>query len=142
MIANTAGNKGQGRIIPEIRVLSTDRGELADMAARLGLRGKMDLGPVIQSVTAIIADVREQGDKAVVELTARFDRVRLQAQDLRVSESEISEALEKTDFSLLDVMRQAAANIRRFHEAQLPADIEMPAGHGGRISLEIGRAHV
>ena len=120
---------------PDIRVLRTDRGELAEMAARLGLRGKMDLDPVIESVSTILDQVRTEGDGAVISLTERFDHVSLSPGDLRVSEPEISEALEKIDFVLLDVLRRSAANIRRFHEAQLPQDVELPAGRGGRISL-------
>jgi len=132
---HSAQRDNTGWRAPEIRVMQTDRGELAEMVARLGLRGKMDLDPVIESVSAILSQVRTSGDDAVLDLTERFDLVRLTAADLRVSEPEISEALEKTEFALLDVMRRAAANIRCFHEAQKPADVELPAGRGGSISL-------
>jgi histidinol dehydrogenase len=118
-----------------IRILQTDRTELSGMVGRLGLRGKMDLEPVVQAVTAILALVREQGDAAVSELTARFDKISLDPDAFRVSELEISQALDDVGLDLLDVMRQAAANIRRFHEAQKPSDIELPTGRGGRISL-------
>ncbi len=118
-----------------IRILQTERSELKSMAARLGLRGKMDLEPVIQAVTGIIAQVREQGDAGLIELTNRFDKVRLEPSQLLVSEFEISAALKKIDLTLLDDMKQAAANIRKFHLAQRPADLEMSAGQGSQISL-------
>lgn len=120
---------------PSIRIIQTDRREMAGMVARLGMRGKMDLEPVIKATEAIIAQVREQGDTALLALTARFDQVQLTADQLRVTEQEIGIALEKTDLSLLDVLRQSAANIRRFHLAQLPADVEQPTSQGGMISL-------
>lgn len=119
----------------KIKILRTDRADLSNMVARLGLRGKMDLEPVIQATTAIIAQVRQQGDAALLELTARFDKVQLRADQLRVSEQEISLALDKVDLSLIDVLRRSADNIRRFHLAQLPADTELSAGCGGTISL-------
>lgn len=118
-----------------IRILKTDRGELGSMVKRLGLRGKMDLQPVIEATTAILEDVRLRGDAALLELTERFDKVSLAATDLRVGEAEISQALERVDMGLLDILRQAAENIGSFHRAQLPKDVEMPAGQGGRISL-------
>lgn len=122
-------------VAPSIRIIQTDRREMAGMVARLGMRGKMDLEPVIKATEAILAQVREQGDAALLALTARFDQVQLTADQLRVTEQEIGIALEKIDLSLLDILRQSAANIRRFHLAQLPADVEQPTGQGGMISL-------
>lgn len=119
----------------KIKILRTDRADLSSMVARLGLRGKMDLEPVIQATTAIIAQVRQQGDAALLELTTRFDKIQLRADQLRVSEQEISLALDKVDLNLIDVLRRSADNIRRFHLAQLPADTELAAGCGGTISL-------
>ena len=129
----------------KIKILRTDRADLSNMVARLGLRGKMDLEPVIQATTAIIAQVRQQGDAALLELTARFDKVLLRADQLRVSEQEISLALDKVDLTLIDVLRRSADNIRRFHLAQLPADTELEdLAAAVRISLvnralDIGR---
>ena len=120
---------------PAIRVMQTDRRELASLTARLGLRGKMNLEPVISATEAIISQVRQNGDAAVLALTARFDRVQLTAERLRVSEQEIGAALDLVNLKLLEILRQAAANIRRFHLAQLPSDLVMPAGRGGTVSL-------
>ena len=122
-------------VAPSIRIIRTDRREMAAMVAQLGMRGKMDLEPVIKATEAIIAQVREQGDAALLALTAKFDQVQLTAGQLRVTEQEIGTALEKIDLPLLDVLRQSAANIRRFHLAQLPADVEQPTSQGGMISL-------
>ena len=69
------------------------------------------------AVTAIIADVRARGDEALFEYTARFDRARLSA--LEVSAAEIDEAFEAVEPEFLDILREAAANIRLFHEKQV-----------------------
>ncbi|MBR2789651.1 MAG: histidinol dehydrogenase [Eggerthellaceae bacterium] len=68
-------------------------------------------------VSGIIAKVRAEGDAALKELTARFDKVELE--DLRVSEAEIDEALGLVEPDFLEVLARAAANIRAFHEAQV-----------------------
>ena len=68
-------------------------------------------------VSGIIAKVRAEGDAALKELTARFDKVELE--DLRVSEAEIDEALGLVEPEFLGALARAATNIRTFHEAQV-----------------------
>ena len=70
------------------------------------------------SVGQIVADVRQQGDAAVLAYTAQFDGVTLDPDDLRVPQAEIDAAHREADGALIEVIEAAAANIRRFHEAQ------------------------
>ena len=72
---------------------------------------------VEEIVTGIIADVRERGDKALKEYTAKFDRAVID--DLRVSEDEINEALGKVEPEFIEILKKAAANIRKFHSRQV-----------------------
>ena len=67
-------------------------------------------------VADIIAAVRAQGDKALFDYTARFDKAQLS--DLRVSAEEIAEALDAVEPEFVEILQKAAANIRKFHEAQ------------------------
>ena len=69
------------------------------------------------AVTAIIADVRARGDEALFDYTARFDKAVLTS--LEVSPAEIDEAFETVEPEFLDILREAAANIRLFHEKQV-----------------------
>ena len=69
------------------------------------------------AVTAIIADVRARGDEALFDYTARFDKAALTA--LEVSPAEIDEAFETVEPEFLDILREAADNIRCFHEKQV-----------------------
>ena len=69
------------------------------------------------AVTAIIADVRSRGDEALFEYTTRFDKAQLTS--LEVSPAEIDEAFETVEPEFLDILREAAANIRLFHEKQV-----------------------
>ena len=69
------------------------------------------------AVAGIIAAVRQTGDAALYEYARRFDKVELTA--LAVTAQELDEAFAAVDADFLDVLRQAAANIRAFHEKQV-----------------------
>ena len=79
--------------------------------------GAVGLSPdVAETVGAILTEVRSRGDAAVQEYTERFDGV--QVEEFRVPESQLQQALASVDSELREVLEQAAANIRRFHERQ------------------------
>lgn len=69
------------------------------------------------AVDAILADVRANGDDALRKYTARLDGAELT--ELAVSRDEIDAAVAATDPCFLDTLKQAAANIRAFHEKQV-----------------------
>lgn len=71
---------------------------------------------VEDTVAEIIANVRANGDKALFEYTKKFDRADLST--LLVSEDEIKTALNETEPEFLEILKEAADNIRRFHECQ------------------------
>ena len=75
------------------------------------------IGNVSDAVAEIIDNVRKNGDGAVIEYTERFDKVFLQS--LEVTETEIEEAFEAVDKEFLEILREAAANIRAFHQKQV-----------------------
>ena len=68
-------------------------------------------------VSQIIAEVIRRGDAALLEYAAKFDKVQLNA--LEVTGKEIEEAFEAVEPEFLDILREAAANIRAFHEKQV-----------------------
>ena len=68
-------------------------------------------------VTDIIANVRANGDKALYEYSKKFDKVDLQS--LEVSSEEIDEAFELADKDFIEVIKEAAENIREFHKRQV-----------------------
>ncbi len=76
------------------------------------------LEDVAKTVSAVLSDVRTRGDSALREYTAKFDKVELA--NFEVSEEEFQQALSGISPELLDHLKSAAANIRAFHEAQLP----------------------
>ena len=75
---------------------------------------EVDVAGIVRDV---IATVRREGDKALFDYTEKFDKVRLDA--LLVSDEEKRAAMKEVAPEFLDVLRRAAANIRRFHERQV-----------------------
>ena len=68
-------------------------------------------------VTAIIADVIDRGDAALYDYARKFDKAELST--LEVTAEEIDEAFAAVEETFLDILREAAANIRAFHEKQV-----------------------
>lgn len=79
-------------------------------------RPLFDVSDLHQKVGAILREIREKGDPALLDYTEKFDGVKLDG--LRVSESEIKEAEGLVDQELKDAINLAAANIERFHASQ------------------------
>ncbi len=71
-----------------------------------------------QTVSEIIADVRQRGDQALFDYTARFDRLNLTVETLQVSRAEIDQALIEVDPDALAALRLAAERIAAFHRKQ------------------------
>ena len=77
---------------------------------------------VEQSVRAIIADVRARGDRALTELTAKYDGVDLAKAGLRVTATEINAAEKSCDAEALAALKLARDRIEAFHQRQQPRD--------------------
>lgn len=97
----------------------------ADFEARfvelLGQK-REDSPDVDATVAAIIADVRARGDAAVLELTAKFDRLELDAASLAFSEAEIDAEIAKVSPEDRAALELAATRIRAYHARQMPED--------------------
>ena len=72
----------------------------------------------VQEIVAdIIANVRANGDKALYDYTLKFDKAELTS--LLVSKEEIDEAFDLVKPEFVEILKKAAANIRKFHEKQV-----------------------
>jgi histidinol dehydrogenase len=95
-----------------IKILKYGEVENKDIFARV--TPKMNVEGIVSD---IIANVRENGDKALFEYTERFDGASLST--LAVSEEEIEEAFASVEPEFIRVLERAAKNIRKFHEKQV-----------------------
>jgi len=101
----------------------------------LALKRESDID-VSDAVAAIIADVRRRGDDAVLELTAKFDR--LEADNLgalSITRDEMEAALASLEPELRGALEVAAERIRAFHHAQLPGDLEIEDADGVKMGM-------
>lgn len=73
-----------------------------------------------QVVDKIVAAVRAEGDEQLLHYTNLLDKAGLTAATLQVSEAEFAEANELVDEDVLAAIGRAIANVRRFHEEQMP----------------------
>ncbi len=77
---------------------------------------------VEQTVRGIIADVIGRGDKALADLTLKFDRLDLAKIDMRVSAAEIDAAEQACAADALAALKLARERIEAYHKRQKPAD--------------------
>ena len=80
----------------------------------------------LATVAPILADVRERGDEALLEWTSRFDGPR--PNGIRVPPERVDAA--RVDDDVLDALRRMIDAVRRFSEAQRPADTSVEAAPG------------
>jgi histidinol dehydrogenase len=103
-----------------IRLDITDPDFEARFAAFLATKREVS-EEVDDAVRAILADVRQRGDAALVDLSRRFDRVELEGR-LRITADEVDRAIAAVDRETLDALTFARDRIRAHHERQRPAD--------------------
>lgn len=104
--------------------------EIQTLTADISLKRQLETGNEmqLQTVRAVIKDVKQQGDEAVKAYTEKWDGFRLE--NLRVTQEEIDAAVQAMDEIILQDLREAATNIRRYHEQQ--------SRYGFKLSLEDG----
>jgi len=73
-----------------------------------------------EKVRGIIEDVRNEGDKAVLKYTKRFDKVKFTPKDLRVSANEINGSFQNIDTAFIASLKNIIENIQRYYKKELP----------------------
>ncbi len=114
-----------------IRVLAWR--ELTDeQQAAVLRRPAVDASGLADAVAEILGQVRRGGDRALLELTERFDGVRLAG--LQVGRADLASSESRVNPELLQAMDRAAGRIRTFHEAAMPAPVSLETAGGLRCA--------
>lgn len=71
-------------------------------------------------VDKIVGDVRRDGDEAVIKYTKLIDRTEFTPEEFVVTEAEYEAAYQAADPAVVDSLRKAAENVRRYHQEQKP----------------------
>ena len=122
--------------MPQFLNTSADDFEAA-FAALLSMK-REDAPDVDAAVAAIIADVRARGDAAVIELTARFDKLALTPGTLAFSDAEIAAECAKVSAEDRAALELAASRIRAYHERQMPEDARWTDAAGAELGWRWG----
>jgi histidinol dehydrogenase len=95
-------------------------------------RAEMDVDAVLHQVRPIVADVRERGVPAALDLTERFDHVR--PESVRVPAGEIAAAAAELDPAVADALRECIARARAVHADQRRTDTTTQVVPGGTVT--------
>ncbi len=86
-------------------------------------RAEIDISGHMQLAKEVSDDIRKRGDEAVLEYTAKFDRVELTKDRIKVKPEEIEDGYNRLDDKTREAIEYAAKNIRNFHEKQMPEEM-------------------
>lgn len=90
-----------------------------ELLKKIAKRGTTDNAKYLEIVKKIIADIKETGDKALIEYTNKFDCPILTVDNMKATEEEILEGYNNLSDELKETYKLAALRIRKFHEKQL-----------------------
>ena len=102
-----------------MRIVKLDEQTRQDILKNLLKRSTGRYPEYEKTVSEIIENVKENGDKALFELTKRFDKFELNKDNIKVTKEEIEEAYKELDDEYISVIKHAAANIVDFHKKQV-----------------------
>ena len=102
-----------------MRILNLTKETEENILEDLLKRSPNSYGKFEASVNEIIEKVRADSDEAVFDYTKRFDGATITAENIKVTEAEIEEAYSMVDPKLLEVIRKALVNVRKYHEKQV-----------------------
>ena len=104
----------------KVRVLS----QLSqDEVAQLKRRAETDIEGVLADARLIVEQVKASGDDALLAHLEKFDSVKLTVPELKVSDAEFEAAAQKLDPAVKTAIHQAAHNITKFHQEQMPSKL-------------------
>jgi histidinol dehydrogenase len=92
---------------------------------------------LMRAVGRVIADVRQRGDAAVIELTERFDGVRLRRDELKIDERQLQQTAAGVSAEVRRALAEACRRVRAFHERQREESWEMETPAGVRLGQRV-----
>jgi histidinol dehydrogenase len=96
-------------------------------------RGSLVPKEIVDSVAAILADVRVRGDEAVSYYAAKFDGAKLRAREFRVPAADIANAMKRLPAAEMKALNAARENILAFNKRGLPEDWMARNKHGAQV---------
>ncbi len=85
-------------------------------------RGSALFGKAAGKARGIIDDVKKRGDRALIDYAKKYDSIDLGKNNILVKEKEIKDACKKVRQNIINSLKTAAINIRKFAECQMPSE--------------------
>lgn len=102
-----------------MRIIKLDESSKKNILNDLLKRSPNNYDNFADSVNAILANVKENDDKALFQYTKDFDKADINASNIKVTEEEIKEAYDRLENpELVQVIRRSLKNIKEYHEKQ------------------------
>ena len=105
----------------------------AEQTQRLARPGRAQAESLREKVAVILSDVRDNGERAVLNYTRQFDNP--DATSLRMSDEQVEAAVASLDDKVKRAIDTAYQTIYRFHEAQRPQDLSIETAPGVQCEL-------
>ncbi|TCS79072.1 histidinol dehydrogenase [Muricomes intestini] len=102
-----------------MRIEKLDESTKKNLLADLLKRSPDNYGQYEAGVREILNEVKEKGDKAVFSYTEKFDKAKIDASNILVTEEEVKEAYGQVENSLLAIIRKSLKNIESYHAKQM-----------------------
>ena len=120
-----------------LRLLRTEEVGVRDLLRQLQREAEGADETTVAQVRAILEDVRQRGDAALIEYTRRFDGATLSPRAIRVTEDEWKEAERAVPPEIIESLRYAARRIETFHENQRPTSWFIHDEHGSLLGVRV-----
>ncbi|HWJ99501.1 MAG TPA: histidinol dehydrogenase [Xanthobacteraceae bacterium] len=116
-----------------VRLKTTDPDFSASFTALLDTKREAS-ADVDAAVRAIVGEVIERGDDALVSLSKKFDRIDLAKTGIKISQEEIDAGAKKVSGETLDALKLAKDRIEQHHRRQVPQDLR----YTDALGVELG----
>ncbi|MEM9813552.1 MAG: histidinol dehydrogenase, partial [Pseudomonadota bacterium] len=108
----------------------------AEAARALLKRTESDLTPYLDGARPIVEAVAAEGDAALARYARELDRAPVAPDEIAATPADFDAAFEAVDPEMIEVLRFCIDNVRRFHEAQMPAEMWWKEMHPGVFAGE------
>ena len=112
---------------------SHEKERLAAKLERVRQRNVVLDADLMKQVGSIIDDVRVRGDAAIINYAEQFDGCTMQRSELRIGPEELRRIAANVDANVLEALREAISNVRRFHEHERQESWEIETEYGVRL---------
>jgi histidinol dehydrogenase len=138
-LAITRIDTSQPEAAEAIELLRRKLSPSGDVVSEAGRKKTIEVFGIPMAPTEVVericSDVRSRGLESVLDYTAKFDKVKLTPDQVRVSERELAAAHAAVGPTFLETVRRVRENILRFQTAILHHDVQIDNPHGGYLRL-------